>query len=106
MSANPFGSRLYHNVRTVIDWPAEITCGCKGVVNDQRNVMFACQGRKCFKIRNAKTGVPNRFQVNGFRLIINLFLNRSEELRVGKECDRPGRSGWCPCHKKKKQDNV
>ena len=68
----------------MLDRTKQVTTSTKSVVNDQGQVIFFGQVGKFFKVRNIQAGVTNRFEVNGFRVFINMLYETFHIVAIGK----------------------
>ena len=72
MSANPFGGRFYYHIGAMFERTEKISACSKCIINDQRQIIFACEGGNFFKIRNIESWITNGFQVDGLGIFINM----------------------------------
>src|SRR5277367_924331 len=78
MSAKKFGRRMHHEIRAELNRPAEIRRR-KGVIDDQRNVMFVRNLRHGLNVQNIHARISDGFTVEELGLRRN---GLSEVLRV------------------------
>lgn len=65
---------MHDDIGAVIDGTAEVTACAKSIVDDDRHTMFVCHGNDFLEVRNIVARIANAFQVYGFRLVVNKFL--------------------------------
>ena len=71
VTPNPFGSRVYHDIRAVINWSAEITPGAKGVVHHDRHALLMGHFHNGFEVWNVVPWIADAFNVNSLRLVVD-----------------------------------
>ena len=67
----------------------KITACSKCIINNQRQVVFACKGSNFFKIRNIESWITNGFQIDGLGIFINMLLQNFQDhrhLQNGLQC--------------------
>src|SRR5688572_29356090 len=76
VTANPFRGRFHHDICSVFNWTEQITCGTKGIIYDEWQIMFLGKGGDGFKIRNVKSWVTDRLKVDCFGFFVDVFFER------------------------------
>ena len=77
MTANPFCGRFNYDVCPIPDGTGQVSRCSKGVVNKQRQIVFFGYSRYLFPVGNIEIRISKILNVNGFRVIIDQFLNFS-----------------------------
>ena len=61
VSADPFGSGLYHNMRTMLQRAKQVTTCAEGIINNQRQIMLFGKCSNFVKIGNVEARVTYSF---------------------------------------------
>ena len=81
VTAEEFGSRMYHDICTVFNRTDKIGC-TKGVIHNQWQAIFMSKFCQRINIRNITVGVSEGFNVDRSCIILNSCLNFSEVMDI------------------------
>src|SRR5690606_40985009 len=73
MTADPLGGRFHNDIRSMLQRTEQITTGSKGIIDDQRQIMFFGYRTDAFEIRYGITGIPNGFHKYRFGPVVDQF---------------------------------
>src|SRR5438477_10076586 len=86
MSADPFCSRLNHDVCSPFDRTEEVTCCTESIINYEGQIIFFCQLGKLLEIRNVEAWVTDRFKVDGLCIFVDMLYKTFDIIAICKAC--------------------
>lgn len=71
VTANPFGSRVHHDICPMVNWPAEVSASTEGIVHHHRHALLMRHGHNSLEIWDIIPWVAYALEIHSFRLVID-----------------------------------
>lgn len=84
VAPDPLGSRVYHDVRAVIDWPAEITASTESVVHHDRHALLVRHFHNGLEVWDVVPWITYALDVDCLGLIVDQLIEVLGFVAFGK----------------------